>query len=385
MERDPLESQGMSSEERNTYSKDESRSGSEDPRPSTLRPQVMPTAEIPSMSPRIREQALPEKKDGRFFDRWVVDKARGLGARAVKRTVLVKLREVVRAFAEWRSLRHAPAAERESVSDREIVASATATIQKAKTEAVRLDADAKDVERKAARRAAEAEEAEKAHSALPPALRGSKDWDIALTVLANLVVLRGRRLHHPYRAGTGARRHLVVKLDHFRAIGGSALTDTKIQVPENELGNTAPGDSAIPVTYVPFRNAHFLSVGVSWAESIGATAIYIGAVAEDSSGYPDCRPEYYRVFQELIRVGTRPETQIEMVTPVIAMKKSEIIQRGRELGAPLHLTWSCYQGEDLACGKCDSCLLRLRAFAEAGFADPIPYRGQTAGFAGRAL
>jgi hypothetical protein len=124
----------------------------------------------------------------------------------------------------------------------------------------------------------------------------------------------------------------------------------------------------------PFRNAHFLSVAVSWAEAIGAGAIYIGAVAEDSSGYPDCRPEYYRVFQELIRVGTRPETQIEIVTPVITLKKSEIIRRGIELGAPLHLTWSCYQNEDTACGICDSCLLRLRAFAEAGVPDPIPYR-----------
>ena len=133
------------------------------------------------------------------------------------------------------------------------------------------------------------------------------------------------------------------------------------------------------MTYVPFRNAHFLSVAVSWAEAIGAHAIYIGAVAEDSSGYPDCRPEYYRVFQELIRVGTKPETAIEMVTPVIAMKKSEIIRRGREFGAPLHLTWSCYQGEDLACGRCDSCLLRLRAFAEAGVADPIPYQGTAVG------
>jgi 7-cyano-7-deazaguanine synthase len=170
------------------------------------------------------------------------------------------------------------------------------------------------------------------------------------------------------------RQRLVVKLDHFRAIGGSALTDTKIVVPENELGASGPGGSPIPVTYVPFRNAHFLSVGVSWAEAIGAGAIYIGAVAEDSSGYPDCRPEYYRVFQELIRVGTKPETEIEMVTPVIAMKKSEIVRRGRELGAPLHLTWSCYQGETAACGRCDSCLLRLRAFAEAGCADPIPYR-----------
>jgi len=175
------------------------------------------------------------------------------------------------------------------------------------------------------------------------------------------------------------RRRLVVKLDHFRAIGGSALTDKEIKVPENELEVLGPGGSPIPVTYVPFRNAHFLSVGVSWAEAIGARAIYIGAVAEDSSGYPDCRPEYYRVFQQLIRVGTKPETDIEMVTPVIGMKKSEIIRRGRELGAPLQLTWSCYQGEDLACGRCDSCLLRLRAFAEAGIADPIPYRGVAAG------
>jgi 7-cyano-7-deazaguanine synthase len=176
----------------------------------------------------------------------------------------------------------------------------------------------------------------------------------------------------------GVQERLVVRLDHFRAIGGSALTDKGIRVPENELGSPGPGGSAIPVTYVPFRNAHFLSVGVSWAEAIGAAAIYIGAVAEDSSGYPDCRPEYYRVFQELIRVGTKPETEIEMVTPVIAMKKSEIVRRGGELGAPLRLTWSCYQGEDLACGKCDSCLLRLRAFAEAGLQDPIPYRQQAA-------
>ena len=169
-------------------------------------------------------------------------------------------------------------------------------------------------------------------------------------------------------------RRLMVRLDHFRAIGGSALTDNSIAVPENELAAPELQNSDIPVTYVPFRNAHFLSVGVSWAEAIGARAIYIGAVAEDSSGYPDCRPEYYRVFQELIRVGTRPETQIEIVTPVIRLKKSEIIRKGSELGAPLQLTWSCYQNEEEACGVCDSCLLRLRAFSEAGVADPIPYR-----------
>lgn len=168
------------------------------------------------------------------------------------------------------------------------------------------------------------------------------------------------------------RQRLMVQLEHFRAIGGSALTDASIAVPENELG--AKSTSSIPVTYVPFRNAHFLSVAVSWAEAIGAGAIYIGAVAEDSSGYPDCRPEYYRVFQELIRVGTRPETEIEIVTPVITLQKSEIIRKGLELGAPLQLTWSCYQNDDAACGVCDSCLLRLRAFAEAGVADPISYR-----------
>ncbi len=169
------------------------------------------------------------------------------------------------------------------------------------------------------------------------------------------------------------RRRLVVRLEHFRAIGGSALTDPNIAVPENEPGVGARGGS-IPVTYVPFRNAHFLSVAVSWAEAIGANFIYIGAVAEDSSGYPDCRPEYYRVFQELVRAGTRPETRIEIVTPVIGMRKSEIVRRGIELGAPLHLTWSCYQSEDIACGACDSCLLRLRAFEEAGIKDPISYR-----------
>jgi 7-cyano-7-deazaguanine synthase len=170
-------------------------------------------------------------------------------------------------------------------------------------------------------------------------------------------------------------RRLIVQLDHFRAIGGSALTDQSIAVPENQLHASAgPNASDIPVTYVPFRNAHFLSVAVSWAEAIGANSIYIGAVAEDSSGYPDCRPEYYRAFQNVIREGTRPETQIEIVTPVIELKKNQIIRRGVELGAPLHLTWSCYQSDDVACGVCDSCLLRLKAFKEAGIPDPISYR-----------
>jgi 7-cyano-7-deazaguanine synthase len=189
---------------------------------------------------------------------------------------------------------------------------------------------------------------------------------------------RERRAFEQIADFYGVKNRLVAQLDHFRAIGGSALTDQKIAVPEDELGAPGPRGSEIPVTYVPFRNAHFLSIAVSWAEATGAGAIYIGAVAEDSSGYPDCRPEYYQAFQELIHVGTRPETQIEIVTPVIRMKKSEIIRLGMELRAPLHLTWSCYQGEEVACGTCDSCLLRLRAFAEAGVADPIPYRPRAA-------
>lgn len=170
---------------------------------------------------------------------------------------------------------------------------------------------------------------------------------------------------------------LVVRLDHLGQIGGSALTDAKIAVP---LGSAdAPvDDTKIPVTYVPFRNAHFLSVAVSWAEVIGAEAIFIGAVAQDSSGYPDCRPEYYRVFQELIRVGTRPETHIEIVTPVIGLPKTQIVARGIQLNAPIDLTWSCYQSEDAACGQCDSCRLRLQAFAQAGERDPIPYWGTVA-------
>lgn len=168
------------------------------------------------------------------------------------------------------------------------------------------------------------------------------------------------------------RDRLVVRFDAFAQIGGSALTDDRIAVPES--GEALAPDTGIPVTYVPFRNAHFLSAAVSWAEVIGATAIFIGAVAEDSSGYPDCRPEYYRAFEALIREGTRPETHIEIVTPVIAMRKSEIVRRGAELGAPLDRTWSCYQFDDEACGTCDSCRLRLRAFAEAGLRDPIAYR-----------
>jgi len=165
----------------------------------------------------------------------------------------------------------------------------------------------------------------------------------------------------------GIHDRLVVRNEALRAIGGSALTDPNIAVPESHLAGLE-----IPVTYVPFRNAHFLSVAVSWAEVLGAEKVYIGAVEQDSSGYPDCRPAYYRAFNEVVRTGTR-DGKIEIVTPLIGMRKSEIVTRGLELGAPFDLTWSCYSREDRACGVCDSCVLRLRAFHEAGAVDLIPY------------
>ena len=163
-------------------------------------------------------------------------------------------------------------------------------------------------------------------------------------------------------------RRLVISLEHLARIGGSSLTDPSMPLAEAALD--APG---IPTSYVPFRNAHLLAAATSWAEVIGARRVYIGAVAEDSSGYPDCRPEFYAAFQRVVEVGTRPETRVEIRTPVIHMRKSEIIRRGVELGAPLGLTWSCYRAPERACGTCDSCALRLRAFREAGLADPIPY------------
>ena len=165
----------------------------------------------------------------------------------------------------------------------------------------------------------------------------------------------------------GIRDRLIVRNEALRVIGGSALTDPNIAVPESHLLGRD-----IPVTYVPFRNAHFLSVAVSWAEVIGAAKIYIGAVEQDSSGYPDCRPAYYEAFNQVIRAGTK-EGHIQIVTPLIALRKREIVRLGLELGAPFDLTWSCYSREDRACGVCDSCVLRLRAFQQAGAKDPIPY------------
>jgi len=165
----------------------------------------------------------------------------------------------------------------------------------------------------------------------------------------------------------GIRDRLLVRNEALRAIGGSALTDTNIAVPES-----ATMGHDVPVTYVPFRNAHFLSVAVSWAEVLDATSIFIGAVEQDSSGYPDCRPAYYEAFNAVIKAGTK-EGKIQIETPLIHLRKSQIVTLGLELGAPLDLTWSCYSREDRACGVCDSCVLRLRAFHDAGTEDPIPY------------
>jgi 7-cyano-7-deazaguanine synthase len=168
----------------------------------------------------------------------------------------------------------------------------------------------------------------------------------------------------------GLQELMELKTDLFRRIGGSALTDETIAVPHAEERLGVGGE--VPVTYVPFRNAHFLSAAVSWAEVLGANTVFIGAVEQDSSGYPDCRPAYYEAFNELIRMGTK-EGDITVVTPLITLRKHEIVRLGVELGAPLHVSWSCYSGETEACGVCESCDLRLRAFAAAGVTDPINY------------
>jgi 7-cyano-7-deazaguanine synthase len=198
----------------------------------------------------------------------------------------------------------------------------------------------------------------------------ARDYDIAAlhASYGQRTEARELRSFHSLADHFGAIERMVVNLDYFSKIGGSSLTDARLTVRAADL--TSHG---IPNTYVPFRNAHFLSIATSWAEVLGATKIFIGAVFEDSSGYPDCRPEYYDAMNSVIRAGTRPETNITIETPLIYLKKSDIVKRGMELHAPLDLTWSCYRDSDAACGVCDSCALRLRAFQEAGMDDPIAY------------
>lgn len=165
------------------------------------------------------------------------------------------------------------------------------------------------------------------------------------------------------------KERLVIDYTHLSKIGGSSLTDKSISVSKADLKN-----KAVPTSYVPFRNANILSACVSWAEVLKATSVFIGAVYEDSSGYPDCRPEFFSAFEKMIELGTKPDTKIKIETPVIHLSKAEIVRKGIELNAPLNLTWSCYQNEEIACGICDSCALRLRGFQQAGVEDPIPYK-----------
>jgi 7-cyano-7-deazaguanine synthase len=169
---------------------------------------------------------------------------------------------------------------------------------------------------------------------------------------------------------------LIVDYTHLSKIGGSSLTDKNIDITVTDLENKKYplADRQVPTSYVPFRNANILSACVSWAEVLNAKAVFIGAVYEDSSGYPDCRPDFFSVFEKMVKLGTKPETKIKIETPIIHLSKAEIIKKGMELNAPLHLTWSCYQNEVEACGVCDSCALRLRGFQKAGVADPIPYK-----------
>lgn len=184
-----------------------------------------------------------------------------------------------------------------------------------------------------------------------------------------LTEARERKAFNDIADHYGVTERLDVSIEYLATIGGSSLTDANIAVTDADLASTE-----IPTSYVPFRNANMLAIATSWAEVIGATSIYIGAVFEDSSGYPDCRPEFYAAFQQTINTGTKPDTHIEIRTPIIELTKAEIVKKGIELGAPLHLTWSCYRAEEFACGTCDSCVLRLQGFTQADVLDPIIYK-----------
>ncbi len=169
-------------------------------------------------------------------------------------------------------------------------------------------------------------------------------------------------------ADLGTMKNYEIDLDFFAQIGASALTDKSISVPTGGI------EKGVPVTYVPFRNGIFLSIAAAIGEKHQAEALYIGVVEEDSSGYPDCRESYIRAMEKAIDLGTRDETKLEIKMPLVALKKSQIVQKSLELSVPLEHTWSCYQSEEVACGVCDSCRLRLRGFEQAGVKDPIDYQ-----------
>jgi 7-cyano-7-deazaguanine synthase len=208
-------------------------------------------------------------------------------------------------------------------------------------------------------------------SCVTSAIAKSENKEIAFLHVSygQLTERRERQAFNDIADFYAVEKRLDVSIEYLTKIGGSSLTDENFKVTEANLES-----KEIPTSYVPFRNANMLSIATSWAEVLGANRIYIGAVAEDSSGYPDCRPEFYAAFEQAIETGTKPETQIKIRTPIIHLSKAEIVQKGIETGAPLHLSWSCYRSEDLACGTCDSCALRLRGFKRAGAVDPIDYK-----------
>jgi len=209
-------------------------------------------------------------------------------------------------------------------------------------------------------------------SCVTAAIAKAEGFDLALlhADYGQLTETRERRAFHDIADfySVPESRRLVISFENLRKIGGSALTDASIPLPDGDLHR-----EGVPVSYVPFRNAHLLATAVSWAEVLNAAHIFVGFVEEDSSGYPDCREAFLNAFEATANLGTKPETKLKLHAPLIHLKKAQIVAKGLELGAPLHLSWSCYQGEEEACGRCDSCLLRLRGFQEAGSIDPIPY------------
>lgn len=207
-------------------------------------------------------------------------------------------------------------------------------------------------------------------SCVTAAIAKSENDEIAFLHISygQLTERRERQAFNDIADFYNVEKRLEVSIEYLAKIGGSSLTDKKIEVTEANLES-----DEIPTSYVPFRNANMLAIATSWAEVLGANSIYIGAVSEDSSGYPDCRPEFYAAFEKTIEKGTKPDTNIKIKTPIIELSKAEIVKKGLELNAPIHLSWSCYRSEFLACGTCDSCALRLRGFAQAGKVDPIDY------------
>ena len=207
-------------------------------------------------------------------------------------------------------------------------------------------------------------------SCVTAAIAKSENDEIAFLHISygQLTERRERQAFNDIADFYNVEKRLEVSIEYLAKIGGSSLTDSKIEVTEANLES-----DEIPTSYVPFRNANMLAIATSWAEVLGANSIYIGAVSEDSSGYPDCRPEFYEAFEKTIEKGTKPDTNIKIKTPIIELSKAEIVKKGLELNAPIHLSWSCYRSEFLACGTCDSCALRLRGFAQAGKVDPIDY------------